>query len=65
VPGVKKVFKVRMLVFNIHTARALLLIATSTWAALQGRKALKVVWDDDGFEHINTNDIISGASRKI
>lgn len=56
VPGVKKVFKVQMKVFST-IREGVAVVATSTWAALQGRKALKVEWDDSGFEHVNTADI--------
>lgn len=53
VPGVKQVFKVKMLVFKTYR-EGVAVVATSTWAALQGKKALKVEWDDTGFEHIST-----------
>lgn len=56
VPGVKKVFKVTMKVFNTDR-EGIAVVAESTWAAMQGRKALKVEWDDTGFEHVNTEDI--------
>lgn len=56
VPGVKQVFKIQMLVFNT-TRDGVAVLADSTWAAMQGRKALKVIWDETGFEHINTADI--------
>lgn len=56
VPGVKQVFKVRMSVFNTFR-EGVAVVADSTWAALQGKKALKVEWDDTGFEHVNTADI--------
>lgn len=56
VPGVKKVIKVIMKVFNTNR-EGVAVIADSTWAAMQGRKALKVQWDDSGFDHINTDDI--------
>jgi isoquinoline 1-oxidoreductase beta subunit len=56
VPGVKRVFKVKMDVFNT-TREGIAVIADSTWAAMQGRKVLKVEWDDSGFEHINSTDI--------
>lgn len=56
VPGVKKVFKIQMMVFNT-TRDGVVVIANSTWAAMQGRKALKVDWDESGFEHVNTADI--------
>jgi len=52
-PGVKEVFKVRMGVFTTFR-EGVAVVATSTWAALQGKKALIVEWDDSGFEHINT-----------
>ena len=56
VPGVKDVFKVTMKVFNTNR-EGVAVIATSTWAAMQGRKALKVEWDDSNFEHMNSADI--------
>jgi isoquinoline 1-oxidoreductase beta subunit len=56
VPGVKKVIKVVMKVFNTDR-EGVAVIADSTWAAMQGKRALKVVWDDNGFEHVNTADI--------
>lgn len=56
VPGVTKVFKVRMGVFNTFR-EGVAVVANSTWAAMQGKKALKVEWDDSGFEHVNTLDI--------
>ncbi|MBL7808134.1 MAG: xanthine dehydrogenase family protein molybdopterin-binding subunit, partial [Saprospiraceae bacterium] len=56
VPGVKNVFKVQMKVFNT-LREGIVVVATSTWAAMQGRRALKVEWDDSGFEHLNTEEI--------
>jgi len=56
VPGVKDVFKVRMKVFNTYR-EGVAVVAISTWAAMQGRKALKVEWDDSNFEHVNSADI--------
>ena len=56
VPGVKNVFKVKMTVFNTYR-EGVAVVADSTWAAMQGRKALKVEWDDSGFEHMETADI--------
>jgi isoquinoline 1-oxidoreductase beta subunit len=56
VPGVKNVFKVRM---NVHDSfrEGVAVVASSLWAAMQGRKVLKVEWDDSGFEHITTAEI--------
>ncbi|MFV8391867.1 molybdopterin cofactor-binding domain-containing protein [Flavobacterium sp. LB2P6] len=56
VPGVKQVFVVRMGVFNTFR-EGVAVVADSVWAAMKGKKALKVDWDDTGFEHLNTEDI--------
>lgn len=64
VPGVKKVFKVTMKVFNTNR-EGVAVIADSTWAALQGKKALKVEWDDSGFEHVNTSDIFQQQETNL
>ncbi len=56
VPGVKKVFKVKMGVFSTYR-EGVAVVADSTWAAMQGKKALKVEWDDTGFEHMDTETI--------
>jgi isoquinoline 1-oxidoreductase subunit beta len=53
IPGVKKVFRVDMAVFNT-TREGVAVVADSTWAAIEGKKALRVEWDDSGFEHVNT-----------
>ncbi len=53
VPGVKRVFKVQMPVFaNLRDGVAV--VADTLWAAIQGRKVLKVEWDDAGFDHHST-----------
>jgi isoquinoline 1-oxidoreductase beta subunit len=56
IPGVKKVFKVRMAVYDTWR-EGVAVVADSLWAAMQGKKALKVEWDDSGFEHLNTETI--------
>lgn len=56
IPGVKHVFKVQMAVFNT-TREGVAVVANSTWAAIEGKKALHVEWDDSGFEHVSTQDI--------
>ncbi|HYF70972.1 MAG TPA: molybdopterin cofactor-binding domain-containing protein [Ohtaekwangia sp.] len=53
VPGVKHVLKVQMNVFA-HKREGVAVVADNLWAAMQGRKALKVEWDDSGFDHPNT-----------
>lgn len=56
IPGVKHVIKVQMPVFSF-TREGVAVVADSLWAAMQGRKALKVEWDDSGFEHLNTDQL--------
>jgi isoquinoline 1-oxidoreductase beta subunit len=56
VPGVKHVLKVRMGVFDTYR-EGVAVVANSTWAAMKGRKALRVTWDDSGFEHLDTEEI--------
>lgn len=56
IAGVKHVFVVRMGVFNTFR-EGVAVVADSVWAAMKGKKALKVDWDDTGFEHLNTEDI--------
>lgn len=56
IKGVIDVFPITMKVHNT-TREGVAVIAKNTWAALQGKKALKIVWDDSGFEHISTSEI--------
>jgi isoquinoline 1-oxidoreductase beta subunit len=56
VPGVKQVVTVQRDVFS-YKEEGVAVLATSIWAAMQGRKALKVEWNDDGFEHLNTTQL--------
>lgn len=64
VPGVKKVFPVQMMVFNT-TRDGVAVVADSTWAAIRGKKALKVQWDDSGFEHVNSEDIFQKQQELV
>jgi isoquinoline 1-oxidoreductase subunit beta len=57
IPGVKRVFKVQMKVYNT-IREGVAVVADSTWAAMQGRKALHIEWDDSGFEHVNSADLV-------
>lgn len=56
VPGVKQVLKVTMPVFAF-TREGIAVIADNLWSAMQGRKALKVEWDDEGFTHNDTDSL--------
>ena len=64
IPGVKNIFKVR---FGVHDSyrEGVAVVANSTWAAFQGKKALKIEWDDSGFEHISTDEIYSRQKKAL
>ncbi len=53
VPGVKQVFIVQRDVFT-SKQEGVAVVADSLWAAIQGRKLLRVEWNDEGFEHLST-----------
>jgi isoquinoline 1-oxidoreductase beta subunit len=59
-PGVKAVFAVPPIGFvpaierNINVAGGVAVVANSTWAAMQGAKALKIVWDKPVDESTST-----------
>ena len=56
VAGVKDVFVVKMPVFS-SIREGVAVVADSIWAAMQGRKLLKIEWDDSGFEHLGTEQL--------
>lgn len=64
IPGVRHVFKVRMSVFSTYR-EGVAVVADSTWAAMQGKKALKVEWDDSGFEHLDTAEIYRRQAENL
>jgi isoquinoline 1-oxidoreductase subunit beta len=64
IPGVKHVIKVEMPVFSF-TREGVAVVADSLWAAMQGRKALKVEWDDSGFEHMNTEQLYTRMKEDL
>jgi isoquinoline 1-oxidoreductase subunit beta len=64
VPGVKHVLKVNRDVFD-NMREGVAVVAESTWAAMQGRKALKVEWDDTAFPHHSSEQLYSTMREKI
>ena len=55
VPGVVKVVSAER-VIGKYSSTGVAVIAKTYWAALQGRKALKIDWDTKGFETFNSSD---------
>lgn len=64
VPGVKHVFKVVADVFS-GKREGVAVVADNLWAAMQGRKALKVEWDDSGFEHFSTEQLYTKMHESL
>jgi len=64
VPGVRRVFKVQRAVFA-HLYEGVAVVADTLWAAMQGRKALKVEWDDEGFEHLDSNQLLARMRENL
>lgn len=64
IPGVKSVFKIQRPVFAFNF-EGVAVVAESLWAAMQGRKALKVEWDDSGFEHMNTEQLYARMKEDL
>lgn len=64
VPGVKNVIKIQMNVFS-HKREGVAVVADNLWSAMQGRKALKVEWDDTGFEHHNTDQLYARMRESL
>lgn len=56
VPGVKSVMKTKMPVFS-STTEGVAVVADTYWAALQGRKKLKVEWDDEAYADVSNETI--------
>lgn len=64
VPGVKHVFKVHREVFG-NMFEGVAVVADNTWAAMQGRKVLKVEWDDNGFPYHNSEQLYSKMKEQL
>ena len=63
-PGVKHVIKTERKMPH-KAVEAVAVLATSYWAAVKGRRALKVEWDNSGYENMSTADYFAEARRKV
>ncbi|MFI5156824.1 MAG: molybdopterin cofactor-binding domain-containing protein, partial [Chitinophagales bacterium] len=64
VPGVKNVFVVKMPVFDT-TREGVVVVADSIWTAQRARKLLKIEWDDEGFEHLSTEQLYARMNEDL
>ena len=64
VPGVKHVLVVKMSVFATFR-EGVAVVADNLWSAMQGRKVLKVEWDDTGFEHVSTEQLYNRMKEDL
>ena len=64
IAGVKHVIPVKMRVFS-HDREGVAVVADNLWAAMQGRKALKVEWDDAGFPHHSTEQLYNQMREDV
>jgi isoquinoline 1-oxidoreductase beta subunit len=64
IAGVKHVFKVNREVFD-NMYEGVAVVADNLWSAMQGRKALKVEWDDSGFPHHSTDQLYSKMKEQL
>ena len=64
VAGVKHVFKVQRSVFD-KLFEGVAVVADSLWAAMQGRKLLKIEWEESGFEHVDSDLLIAHMQEGI
>lgn len=60
VSGVKHVFQTQRTVYG-RTREAIAVLADTYWAATQGRKALKVEWDNQDLEKVSSETIMKDA----
>ena len=56
VPGVKHVVKTERDIFG-QMREGVAVVATSTWAAIKGRRALVVEWDDTGIPDVSSDSL--------
>jgi isoquinoline 1-oxidoreductase beta subunit len=62
--GVKHVLKVQRAIFGV-LYEGVAVVADSLWTAMEGRKVLKVNWDDEGFEHLDSEQLFARMKEDL
>jgi isoquinoline 1-oxidoreductase beta subunit len=65
IPGVRAVFPVPPLPRHFNTAGGVAVVADSTWAAMQGRKALALRWDKGPGSSETTETLRNSVERQV
>ncbi len=64
VKGVKQVLQVNRDVFS-NMREGVAVVADNLWSAMQGRKVLKVQWDDSAFPHHSSEDLYNKMREQV
>jgi len=64
VSGVRHVFTVQRVVFGL-LYEGVAVVADTLWAAMKARKLLKVEWNDEGFEHLDSEQIFTRMQQDL
>jgi isoquinoline 1-oxidoreductase beta subunit len=64
IASVTNVLKVQRSVFDLMY-EGVAVVATSLWAAMEGRKLLKVEWDDEGFDHLDSEQLVDRMKKDL
>ena len=64
ISGVRHVFKVQRAVFGL-LFEGVAVVADSLWIAAKARKLLKVEWDDNGFEHLDSEQLYARMKEDL
>ncbi len=64
VRGVRHVFTVQRVIFG-YLYEGVAVVADTLWTAMKARKLLKVEWNDEGFEHLNSEQIAARMQHDL
>lgn len=65
IPGVKKVMKIEGHEKPTYWICGVAVLADSTWSAFKGKEALKIKWNTNGNEDLNSGDLFSEFKENI